>query len=678
MISTKYTANSIAVRDIENNVLEIEAPDWSMSYNSLKISQDIDEIVDISARCIKLPESAVGIISSTYESWTTDITVKNSCYLPEGNHLIKIENYISTYLRTNSSVEISRNEKGELLIKFPKKTDSTLGFKARNDQPKKSISVHPSCLGVSQAINKISLDEKIGPERSFPSIRDHPPLFKINTQNDPDSEIISTRDNSSKLLELPNSIDYVFTAATFAYYTNSTIILIKDTKPRLVDKKENILYEFDEFPKFPEQICLLLKKIFDLDCLTREEGKYKSNVIEKRIANKLNYNLKSLYQSTPLERFKKYLSIDYDEIDGIFPQWHYTICIDSSIENITSLPYIINKLSYAIQPKGNELTRKGIIDATLENSRGLRDKKDFEVINPSLPGPLKSQFVTWCHKGVPMVGIKSTPSWLTKYKNDISEPIPNVAVVLNDFSMNMELKEVNNIYNDKSINFGSINVDVFNNVSASKLKNILKNNYELVHFIGHCDSEGLICDIDILRPDDIDFVNSKIFFLNACNSYEVGLSLIEKGSIGGVATINKILDSSALKVGVLFSRLITSGYPIDKALELSQKSFLVKNYLPMGEGSYDIFQGETNSPSEYHLDKLGNNDFEVTIRTPQINSKGGICQTYFSNVTKQCLSGNSIQFLINKKQLEKGLRNLDAPMLFQGEWYWCDQIMKMI
>ncbi len=62
---------------------------------------------------------------------------------------------------------------------------------------------------------------------------------------------------------------------------------------------------------------------------------------------------------------------------------------------------------------------------------------------------------------------------------------------------------------------------------------------DFLHYIGHIDDDGFQCRDGRVDGTTLDQVGIGTFLLNACNSYDQGLGLVEQGAIAGIVPLNE-------------------------------------------------------------------------------------------------------------------------------------------
>ncbi len=111
----------------------------------------------------------------------------------------------------------------------------------------------------------------------------------------------------------------------------------------------------------------------------------------------------------------------------------------------------------------------------------------------------------------------------------------------------------------------------------------------------------------------MDSVGVEAFLLNACQSHDQGLHLIDAGSIGGIVTLGDIVNSGAVKMGSVIAQLLNGGFPLYAALDVARiENIIGQQYLIVGDGRATIAQSETAMP-DICLVRQGEDGYESNI-----------------------------------------------------------------
>ncbi|MFB6197755.1 MAG: hypothetical protein ABEI52_05720, partial [Halobacteriaceae archaeon] len=153
----------------------------------------------------------------------------------------------------------------------------------------------------------------------------------------------------------------------------------------------------------------------------------------------------------------------------------------------------------------------------------------------------------WVGEGVPVGASKPL---LAAYHNRLSRTPADgdidIVVACNDEKMNEESGIARQAYGNRDLPF---DVSLERDLTVSELRECLQQDVDLFHYIGHIDGGGFECVNGKLDASTLGSVGVDAFFLNACQSYEQGLELIQAGAVGGVVTLRDVVNTGAVKIG---------------------------------------------------------------------------------------------------------------------------------
>ena len=237
-----------------------------------------------------------------------------------------------------------------------------------------------------------------------------------------------------------------------------------------------------------------------------------------------------------------------------------------------------------------------------------------------------------------------------------------------------ERSTVSKIYRDRSEDL-SIELTILENVSIKELREVFNESIDFLHFIGHCNENGLKCSNGILSVDSLKYCKIKTFFLNACGSYEQGLQLVNRGAIGGIVTRNKVLDRDAPRIGTEFARLIMHNFNLEYALQIAKrKSFTSFEYSVVGDGGYRLSQSLDLDPVITYINHIKDNQYSVTALVTSIRDIGRCYRSHLAKDDTMNLCGNSEHFIRSRNELLDYLSRAAHPTIYNGTYYWSDDL----
>ncbi|GAA0229328.1 hypothetical protein ACFFQF_13155 [Haladaptatus pallidirubidus] len=693
MIEWEETDTGLRAFDRTKTEISIGAPDWRSGGRGYDIERPIDETVSGFASELRFPPNLVTITdveSGERQHHGSDTGILT---LPDEEYLANIHGNVKTYLRFSAPATIRKTcDFDALIVSFRDRIPVTLGFRSHHEIPVDTITIPPTTEGLATAISYASSSHKTtGSDRSFPTLRGHPPRFEVGDELRIPEPVRENKKDVDIELRVPDDFKTLFVTAPLAYYLQAEVIVENRTAPVLRAPAANFTYSFSPLPNYQHEVAEMLRRVFFLDCLVRNAGPYHWNLAEISLLDDLEIDSEAIYDATPVEQLVAYDLCEFERIDDELPDWHLSMYVEPSVENVSTLPYLLSNLSLIYLPESSDLNRNELLDASLgdfyrnapsesnatrravaggESCRSARAENvnSVERINPTLH---RGRVHGWLAEGVPIDVFKADPSAYEnrfEYFERDSEDI-EVALVLNDEEMGDEHKDAADIYLDRAEDL-PIEVTIHENLTRDELAELLETPCDYVHYIGHCEEDGLRCTDGNLAVENIEESKVQTFFLNACGSYYEGMKLIEKGSVAGAVTFNKVLNKQAAKVGVSFARLLINGFSIQNALQLARRRIMMnKDYAVVGDGTYQLTQCNNHMPVLGNVERY-RNKFELEYNSLPISLVGGYYEPYIDGNKELHLYGNETSFILNSDELRSFLERAEMPVLYDGELYW--------
>jgi len=507
-------------------------------------------------------------------------------------------------------------------------------------------------------------------------MRAHPPLLEVSDDVSIDDELGSNPDQNL-VIQIPRSLESLFAVAPLSYYLGASIRVSHDVTP--VIKFDSLVYQFPGANTFAEEVAAIMTRVFYLDCLVRNAGPYGFEIHELDLLDRLPLDTERLYGLSMSKRLKAYLDVPFDDVAECFPEWPLAVSMDSKVDNIPALPHLLDRLSLIFPPESKPIDERTIVERSLNdfrrsstNDRCNTDDHRTEKIVPELR---YGNVHGWMADGLPVDAFKCPPEAFSNRLDYLDQSHPfSVAVILNDVDMDAEFSKVVTTYQSRADTF-SIDVDVMYKLCTDELATLFRSSYDFVHYIGHCDPEGLRCHDGHLSVSDIPEVSVQSFFLNACRSYEEGLDLIRRGSVAGAVTIGDVLDEQARKVGTTFARLMGRGYSIEQSLRLSRaRAIMNRQYGVVGDGTHVLTQGISSPPPILSLKKTTGGHYLLSSNCNSPNFHGSIYR--LKTAPKPLILGNQTPHAVTERELKAVLRESEEPVIYNDKLYWSDELLE--
>jgi len=592
---------------------------------------------------------------------------------PDDDYHIELNTPLKIYLQVSGSVEVGADAT-ETYLRFGGEAEVALGARSNHSQPAATITTTSDPQDLMAAISQFgSALKTTSPERSYPNLRGHPPVIELGDHLSIPSGLQTPE--TGVQIEIPPEYEYIYAVAPLAYYLGGRVTPGSD--PRIVTDS-GFERALDSDRGFESEVERVLKQVFFLDCVTRTEGFYDVDLFERNeIEPHVDIDFASLYEKSLSEQLERYLDVPYRVVEEYVPEWKLTAHLSPTAENVDILSYIVDDLAIVRSPKMSPLSQSEMASTSI--SEFMRDEAFTRSTSPSSgsttylqPENTDSLVQTWIGDGIPVGAGKATAEALRNRLNRTpAEGDIDITVVCNDEEMREECIAVDNGYGSREeLPF---DITLHHGLSKAELRELLVSRTDFFHYIGHIDEEGFDCSDGKLDAATLETVNVDAFLLNACQSYEQGLQLVEAGSIGGIVTLSDVVNSGAVRIGRATARLLNRGFPLQAALEIAKgESIVGGKYIVVGDGSLPIAQAESGIPNVCEIDSAGD-QYRAAIRTYPTtqNDLGSVVIPYIQDNDQYFLGSGTVKtFTLSREELMQYLHLEDIPVKIDGSLRW--------
>jgi hypothetical protein len=686
------------VFDRTKTEVSIETDEWDATDGGHDIDRPLDETVAGYASEIRLPAALVKATDLASGEEYEHGGDADPLDLSEDEYLLNISLNVKTYLRFSGEATVWKTEDfNELHVSFSEPTLVTFGFRSHHEEPVETLTVPPTPEGVATAVTYLSSSHKVtGPDRSYPTLRGHPPQIELDGRTEIPDTVREEHFDVGIEIVVPDDFEYTFVAAPLAYYLQAEMTVEDRRTPVLRAPEAGVEYAFTLLPGFQHEVANLLRRVFFLDCLVRNAGKYSWDLAEMPLLDELGIDAETTYESSPAEQLATYLEAPYERIDDDLPEWHLAMHVESAPDNATSLPYFLDSLGLIYLPESTDLEKEELLNKSIDDfyregdpktqppkaAAGMTRNGSNPVNSVDRRDPVlhEGRVNGWLADGVPIDVFNVVPEAYenrTKYLEQSGDNI-DVTVILNDEEMVDEHETVAEIYKERSKDL-PIDVTVHERLAKAELADVFESPHDFVHYIGHCEKDGLRCTNGNLSISYIDESNAQTFFLNACGSYYEGCDLVGKGSVAGAVTFTKVLNKQAAKVGVAFARLLINGFNIDLALQFARRRIMMgKDYAVVGDGTHVLTQADNRLPVLLTVENKSDETYVMTHEHISAETNGIVGQIYHEEYDEYHLQGTKLRLTLGKSGLLTFLDRAKAPVIYDGELYWSEEVVDVI
>lgn len=687
MITWEPTGSGLRALDRSGNEVEVEIPEWSAESDPHRIPRPVDTTVAGEAASLQFGPTILRVtdlVDETSYELGNDV---GPVELPASQYLVNVHQPVKTYVRFDGAATLRKSDDyQDVRIEFPARTTVTFGFRSHADLPPETVTVPGTPEGLATGLSTLhSTIQTTSPDRSFPTLRGHPPRLAVGDRVEIPDSIEETVADTGIELVTPRSFDELFVLAPLAYYLQADVRVEERSAPVLRAPDAGVAHELSPAPELQYDAAALLQRIFFLDSLVRNEGPHGTDLAELDEVGDLGFDPATLYTASPAERLRGYLSTPIESIESTMPEWHLSMYVEPTTEHARCLPYLLDRLSLIYLPSTSELSGQELMDRSLDDFyRGVRapgqdgpfdgSVASVERVDPKLE---TGRTHGWLADGTPIDVFKAIYEAFENRLDHLTQDRESVRVrvILNDDEMQAEHDEVARLYRERAEAL-PIDVTVDRYLSRDELAAEFEAKNDFVHYIGHCEEDGLRCRDGNLSISELDECNTQTFFLNACGSYYEGMELIRKGSVAGAVTFSKVLNKHAAKVGTTFARLLFHGFSFQRSLQLARRRIMMgKDYVVVGDGSHALTQSKYHYPSKITLEQLSDDRYRIVHDTFSTTEIGGYYQVYTPDNDRSHLSGNKTESVLDSETLRDVLEMAVWPVIHDGAFYWPEEVI---
>ncbi|WP_121821348.1 hypothetical protein [Halostella salina] len=600
-------------------------------------------------------------------------------YVLDGNGPMKI------YCRVAGPLEVTTGA-NYMRVAFEESTRVVVGLRSYHEQPAGTITVPDDPRDVITAVSHLSSALKTTKcERSFPTLRGHPPLFERGEE----LAIPDTFDppETGIRIVVPPDYRHVYAVSSLAFYLGAEVV------PGDVPGIETVggfSRDLASQQWFEDEVARTLKQVFFLDCIVRTAGLYKVDLDERtRVEPYLPFDVDAMYGRPTHEQVAAYLQIPYDVIAEYVPKWSLTAHVPSGPEGVQALPFVAYDLGVVREPRGTRISQPRVQATEYSRSAAteggadagtaplLRSSGDVEesmlLVDPETTD--ESIEHAWFGDHVPRGATKATvDAFENRLRRGPRSSEIEIAVVCNDDRMLAEHESLDGVYgNREELPYETA---FYTDLSTDALADVLAGDHDFLHFIGHATPEGLRCPDGKLDVNDLETVEVDVFLLNACRSVHQAMALADRGATGGVGTLSDVVNEQAVEIGRAMAHLLNLGFPLRAAVELVRDHTRTGDqYIVVGDGGADIAQSEGGTPLLCKVDDGADGQFSLTVRAyPTREYQIGSYVTPTINDVERSflLPGEMVQLQLSGDDLQEYLSSHRSPVQYDGKIFWND------
>lgn len=614
-------------------------------------------------------------------------------------YLLNVGTPVKIYLRITSSFSVSVAENRHR-FDFGSETPVEVGVRSIHTSPIATVTVPDNPRAAMRAVSTFGSTVKTTtPERSWPSLRGHPPRIERGDElSIPDALDVP---ETGITIHVPEEYRYVLPVAPLAYYLGATVV--PGETPRLTTEN-GFSHSLGDGDDFDDEVARVLKQVLVLDCVTRTEGFHQTDLAEHRaVESFVDLDTESLYNAPLAERLRTYLSLPETVADEVKPTWGRVVYTRPVAESMEVLPYVANDLSIIRTksrptpdsppgPKPQKNDELEALNSFKRNSASAEVDLPYDTDDRATGVPDFGEYVplpeteamerAWVGDGTPVHGTKLHPAAFHHERTESTDGVIEVTVVCNDEEMREEWDTVSEVYGNRDV--VPFEVDCRFGVSTDELRTLLSEDHDLFHFIGHVDGRGLQCPDGLLDAETLPKTGATTVLLNACRSHDQGIALLEAGARAAIVSWGDVGNLGALEVGETFARLLNYGFGVGGALEVvDEYTSIGHHYVVVGDPNVTVAQCKDGTPTitTLEFDSEGRPDSDELVKTRLVScaspdlSHGTVFTPYFRNEEspESFVAPASVQSTHQLREVDAKIGDDFAPLVVNGTLRWTDQ-----
>jgi hypothetical protein len=598
----------------------------------------ISAAASLQARTIRTPYRQDIYIRDSDANVVAMATDGEPVSLPQGHYTVELPSFpAKVYLAVDGAIEAIPQDQTTKIV-LGEAESVFVGARSHHRRPARSVAVPKTPAGVRRAVSVFGQTLKtLSPERSFSTLRGHPPSIVWESEHDRDAQPPSPPANPPVTIRVPDDFESVFKVAPLAYYLGAAVesttgppALVLDGTAYPLGGSNTTGPRAFEAPTLSAAAHRVLRHIFTLDCVVRTVGFYEVPLqAHERLAERLALDRSALYDASLPARTEAYLSLPHEPVADVAPRWPLTTDMTTTAEEARALPYLAARLSrirvHEPPSSGETGGAARLLDDSLGSGAATPTASGVGAgstpsgggsVGESVPAPqtdssegrtvklpaADSQQQVWTGSGAAREATTTLPADFARTAERGTDDLPEqvaIDVICTDERMEDETV-VRDLYGNRQL----LEYEVRHHDDATKetVREVLQGDANLVHYIGHAKPEGLVCDDGLLRPTEVDEIGPELAVLNGCESEQLARAFADRGLLAALATTEKVQNRPAARLGTGIARLLNAGWPVNAAFGLLSRVYTdTEQYAVVGDGTISLVQHGDGVPTAFTL-----------------------------------------------------------------------------
>ncbi|WP_193310241.1 hypothetical protein [Halorubrum halophilum] len=512
----------------------------------------IDHAVSFEAESVAIP-SYSGVSLRDAEG---DLVARlnESMEFPRGTYFLVLDGVMKTIVRVPHTAFSATGmaESETLTLTFDRPTIITVGARSLHTSPEATITVSEDPAAIAEAVSVLgSSIKEFTPERSWPTLRGHPPRIRIGEELDIPSPLVAP-ETGVEVVVRPTYAD-VYRLSTLSFYLGARMVVGDEPAIRF----ENGFVE----PLPTDGVALeeraeeLLRTWLFLDTLARTEGYVESDRYEyEQVGAELPFYPPNLADSSMSERLMEYLEVDPETVAPFTPAWPTEAVLRPVPEAAELLPH----LAHVLAP----IRVRGSSDPTVDAPVALAASPWLNRSDSGWgPGAVPSPDETPTPAGTAVLTTDGYENRLSK--TNTARGDVRLTAVTTSAARATELRRA---FSDPEVTGGIGSWEVLENPDADAVARKFSDSDIDILYCGLPieDGNSVTTATGTVSLDEFDDAPALVVFEGATDR-SVGISMVESGGLSAILTENALdQKSSRSLVG-----LLSLGFPVGASVGLS-------------------------------------------------------------------------------------------------------------
>ncbi|MBP2251681.1 hypothetical protein J2754_002013 [Halarchaeum solikamskense] len=304
----------------------------------------VDAAVSFEATTLSMPANA----GSCVRDERGDIDVQLSDIVvsfPRGTYYVDIEAacklYVKVFDAAFEAVTEHHHGEGATTLTFEEPTRVAVGARSRHERPHATITVPDDPGALLEALPFLaSAVKEWSPERSWPTLRGHPPRIERGDALSIPSTI--SRPETGVTIATPATYESLYAVAPLAYYLGADVVEASEAELRLDNGYRQSLGDGAVSPRAATN---LLERCLFLDSFVRTAGYYEMPRQEyEPVAGGLSFYPPALYGRPIVEQLMEYLEAPRAAFVDYLPDARYVAVVRDDPADAPLLPFLVRDL----------------------------------------------------------------------------------------------------------------------------------------------------------------------------------------------------------------------------------------------------------------------------------------------------------------------------------------------